>query len=217
MASPTIVLHPSPRLPQGSEHAREHTGLAIDARHGYCAKTVSSPTHAPCSHPTLQVTLQVTLPSRMEKQRNSRLAAKSMTGLHTLFATIRGRFNNPSSRPSHRPRSHSTSSLGRISSLQAGRRTPPGSVAAPREPSNYPPDVSPDLSALVPDYLDDPPAYSSPVRENQEVIDWQEYFDRTPIRTRTPSPYSHPAIQDVVSPPASPRDAWDRVAKRLSQ
>ena len=184
-----------------------------DAHHGYWANTVSSPTHAPCSHRALHVTL----PSPMEKQRSSRLAAKSVTGLHTLFATIRGRSDNPSSRPRHRPRPHSTSSLGRISSLHAGCRAPPGPLAVPRELSNYPPDVRPDLSALVPDYLDDPPPYSSPVRENQEAIDWQEYFDRTPIRTRTASPYSSPAIQDVMSPPTSPRDAWDRVAKRLSQ
>jgi hypothetical protein len=219
----TILLHDSPRRPQRSEHADGHyclMGTAVswydggprDANHGYWANTVSPPTHAPCSH----LALQVTLPLPVEKYRTSRLAAKSMTGLHTLFATIRGRSDNPPSRPPNHPRPHSSSSIANIFSLHAGGPAP-GAVTAPRRRSNCTPDVRPDLSALVPDYLDDPPPYSSPIRERQEVIDWQAYFDRTPIQTRTVSPHSSPAIQDVTSPTTSSGAAWDRVARRLSE
>jgi hypothetical protein len=195
MASTAILLHESPRRSQRSEHARKHS---------------LSSTRAPCS----QLSLNVTSPSPVEEHRTSLLATKSITGLHTLFATIRSKSNDPQSRPPKHPCPHSASSIADISSLDVSYRAT-SSVQARQQPSNRKPDVRPDLSVLVPDYLDDPPPYSSSIRERQEVIDWKAHFDRTPILTRTVSPHAFPAIHDVMSPATSSGGAWDRAARRL--
>jgi hypothetical protein len=222
MAAIIILLHESPRRSQRSEHARRpspkgttldwHDCGPRDVNCGSCATTVPSSTRAPRSN----VSLQATSPSAVEEQRSSRLAAKPITGFHTLLASIRRKPNDPQSRRPKHQRAHSTSSTANISSLDVGEQ-PPSSVQAAQQPSSGKPEVNPDLSALVPDYLDDPPPYSSPIRERQEVIDWKAHFDKTPILTRMVSPHSFPAIEDGMSLATLSEGAWDRVAGRLSR
>lgn len=178
---------------------------------GHWMTKVSSPAVAPSS----DISFQITSASPVEEHRRSRLASKSITGLHALFAAIRSRSNDPPSRRQRRQRPHSASSID-TASLEASS-SPRSSLRAAHQslPRNL--DVRPDLSALVPDYLDDPPPYSSPVRERLEVIDWKAHFDKTPILTRTVATHSSPAIHDVMSPGSPVVGAWDRVARRLSR
>jgi hypothetical protein len=219
MASATNFLHESTRRSESSEHVRRHSDVGTtlywhdcgpySAAHGYWATTMSSPSSAPNS----DVSFRITSPSPVEEERRSRLATKSVTGFHSLFTSIRSKSNNPPSRREMRQPPHSTSSTD-ISSLDA-RYCPRSYLETPQQSSHRKVQTTPDLSALVPDYLDDPPPYSSPVREHREAIDWKTHFDRTPILTRTVSPHSSPAIQDVMSPQTSVGGAWDRVARRL--
>jgi hypothetical protein len=181
----------------------------------YWATTVPSPASAPYS----DVSFQITPASPVEERRRDRLATKSNKGLHSVFAAIRSKSNDPPSGRQRRQHRHSTTSID-TSSLEASY-SPRSSLQAPYQSSPRKPEVRPDLSALVPDYLDDPPPYSSPVREREEVIeeviDWKAHFDRTPILTRTSYLHSSPTMQDMLSPGASVGGAWDRIARRLSR
>lgn len=218
----TTPQHGSSRRSEGSESNRRdfaagstlywHDCVPHDAGDGYWATTFSSP---PCATSS-RGSLGIRSPSPVEEHRRGRLAAKSITGLHTLVTTIRSKCNHPQAGTQKPQRLRSTSSFAGVSSHDTGN-SPWSHLPLRQQSSQLKPDVRLDLSALVPDYLDDPPPYSSPVHERQEVIDWRAHFARTPILTRTISPHSSPAIERVVSPATSSGGAWDRVARRLNR
>lgn len=202
-------------MSERNEYTRTHsaTGTTLywhdsDRRwisHGHWATTDTSYS---------SVALNLTSSSSVEERRGRRLASKSLVGLNSLWTTIHGKSNDPPSKRHKRQRPCSTIHVD-ISSLDV-TYSPPRHLQAPFQSSHHRTEARPDISALVPDYLDLPPPYLSAVQERQEVIDWRDYFDRTPLLT-TVYPHSSAAMQDVLSPGMSEGGAWDRVARRLNR
>jgi hypothetical protein len=223
MSSATIFLHDSPTNSDRNESTRKHSAIGStlywhETRpgHGYWAPSNFATTDSSAAAvPHYNLSAHFTPASPVEEHRRSQLASKSFTGLNSLWAPLRSNSNDPTSKRQKRQRPHSTSSVD-ISSLDV-RYSPRSYFQAPLQSSNGKLDTRPDLSAFVPDYLDLPPPYSSPVREHQEVIDWKAHFDRTPLLTTTVSPHSSPAIQDVMSTGTSVGGAWDHVSRRLNR
>lgn len=161
------------------------------------------------------VSFKFTASSPTEENGRGRLVSKSSTGLNSLWTSLRSKSNDPHSKRQKQRRPHSTSSVG-APSLDV-RYSSHTYLQDPYQFSHSNADTRPDLSSLVPDYLDEPPPYSSPVREGREVIDWKAHFDNTPLPSRTIFPYTSPAIQDVRSPTAPVEGVWDRVARRVGR
>jgi hypothetical protein len=167
------------------------------------------------STPYSGVSVESTTLSSVKEPRSSCLASKSISGLNLLWTSLRSKSNNPPSTRQKRQRPHSTSCVD-ISSLDV-RYSPRSYPQASCQSLHDKPSTQADLSALVPDYLDLPPPYSSPARERQEVIDWRAHFERTPLLTTTASSDSAPTIQDVAPAETPLEGAWDRVAQRLNR
>src|ERR1700722_16027296 len=223
MASTAIFPDDLPRRSDRNEHMGRHfdSGTMHDnglpsASQGHLAPpglatTGSSLASTPCSG----VSVEFTTLSSVKEPRSSRLASKSISGLNLLWTSFRSKSNDPPSARQKRQRPHSTSCVD-ISLLDV-RYSPRSYPQASSQSLHDKPNTQADLSALVPDYLDLPPPYSSPARERQEVIDWRAHFERTPLLTTAASSHSAPTIQDV-APAGTPLEgAWDRVAQRLNR
>ena len=200
-----------------SEHARRHSAALYwhDSGRHWAPSRSTAMDSSSASTPYSGVSFKFTASSPVEETRRSRLASKSITGLNSLWTTLRSKSNDPPSKRQKPQRPHSTSSVD-VSSLDVWH-SPQSYLQAQCQFLHSRGDTRPDLSALVPDYLSDPPPYSSPIREVQEVIDWKAHFDSNPLLTRTLSPHTSPAIQDVRSPAAEGGGAWERAARRLSR
>jgi hypothetical protein len=209
MASTAIFLSDSPRRSDRNEHIRRHSASGTTlywhdsglrtASQGHwvpsgLATTGSSNASTPCSGVSIKPT---TSPS-VKEPRRSHLASKSILRLNLLWTGFRSKSNDPPPARQKRQRPHSTSCVD-VSSLDVSY-SPRGYLQASFQSLQDKPSTHADLSALVPDYLDLPPSYSSPIRERHEVIDWKAHFERTPLLTTTVSSHSTPVIQDVVSP-----------------
>ena len=209
-----------------SEHAIRHSGMSTtlywhdsglrSSTHGCWAPSrPTTPDPSSARTPHSGVCFKFTASSPVNETRRSRLTSRSITGLNTLWTTVRSKSNDPPSAQHKRQRPHSTSAVD-LTSLD-GRYCPRSNHPAPHQASRSKVETRPDLSAFVPEYLDEPPPYSSPVRDGHEIIDWVAHFDSTPLLTRTVSPHTSPAIQKVGSPTTPVGGAWDRVALRVSE
>ena len=225
MTSPTNFLHKSTRRSDMSEHARRHSGMSTtlywhdsslrSSTHGCWAPSRrATPDSSSANMPHSGICFKLTASSPIEETRRSRLASRSITGLNSLWTTVRSKSNDPPSTRHKRQRPHSTSSVD-VTSLD-GRYCPRSNFQARCQSSHSKVEPQPDLSAFVPEYLDEPPPYSSPVKDSHEIIDWAAHFDSTPLLTRTVSPHTSPAIQEVRSPATPVGGVWDRVASRVS-
>lgn len=226
MASTAIFLDGLPRRSDRNEHVRKHVDSATtlywhdsglpSASQGHSAPSGLATTGSSLtSTPYSGVSVKFTTLSSVKEPRSSRQASKSTAGLNSLWTSFRSKSNDPPSLRQKHHRPHSTSCVD-ISSLDV-RCAPRSYPRAPCQSLHDKPSTQADLSALVPDYLDLPPPYSSPFRERQEVIDWKAHFERTPLLTTTVSSHSAPTIQDVVSAETPLEGAWYRVAQRLNR
>jgi hypothetical protein len=225
MASTAGSLNDLPRTSERNEHLRRHSASGTtlychdsgfpSASQGHLAPpglATTSSSLASTSYSGVSVKSSTSL--SVEEPRRSRLASKSIQGLNSFWTSFRSKSSDPPSAHRRRQRPHSTSSVD-VSSLDV-RYCPRSYLQAPYQSLHDNPTTQADLSSLVPDYLDLPPPYSSPLRERQEVIDWKAHFERTPLLITTASSHSAPTIQDVVSARTPLEGAWDRVAQRLN-
>jgi hypothetical protein len=224
MASTAIFLNDLPRRSDRNEHMRKHfdsgttlcrhdSGLPSASRGHWAPSGLATTGSSLASTPYSGVSVKFTTLSSVKEPRSSRPASKPIPGLNSLWTSFRSKSNDPPPVRQKHQRPHSTSCVD-ISSLNV-RYSPRSYPQASSQPLHGKPSTQADLSALVPDYLDLPPPYSSPFRERQEVIDWKAHFERTPLLITTVSSHSAPTIQDVVSAGTPLEGAWDRVAQRL--
>jgi hypothetical protein len=215
MASTTIFLHDLPRRSDRNEHIRRHStsGTTHDSSlrstsQGHWAPSESATTGSSiASTPSSGVSIKFTTSSSAKESRRSHLAPKPILGLNLLWTGFRCKSNDPPSARQKYQHPHSTSCVD-LSSLDVSY-SPRGYLQASPQSLQDKTSTQADLSTLVPDYLDLPPSYSSPIRERHEVIDWKAHFERTPLVTTTISSHSTPVIQDVVSPTTPLGGAWD--------
>jgi hypothetical protein len=226
MASTSIFLHDLPRRSDRNEHIRGHSASGTtlywhdsglrSASHGYWAPSGSATTGSSTASTRCSgVSVKFTTSPSVNEPRRSRLASKSILGLNLLWIGFCSKSNDPPYARQKYQRPHSTSCVD-VSSLDVSY-SPRSYLQASYRSLHDKPSTHADLSTLVPDYLDLPPTYSSPIRERHEAIDWKAHFERTPLLTTTVSPHSTPAIQDVVSLGTPLGEAWDYVGQRLSR
>jgi hypothetical protein len=202
------------RFDSGTTQYWHDSGLPSASQGHWAPSGLATTGSSLASTPYSGVSLKFTTLSSVKEPRSSRLVSKSIPGLNSLWTSFRSKSNDPPSVRQKRQRPHSTSCVD-ISSLDV-RCSPRSYPQASCQSLHDKPSTQADLSALVPDYLDLPPPYASPVRECQEVIDWKTHFERTPLLITTVSSHSAPTIQDVVSAGTPLEGAWDRVAQRLN-
>lgn len=200
----------SDRIDSARRHCNTATMYERGSRPGYCATSGQATKDllpASTSYSGVSVTFTSGLP--VDENRRSR------SGLTYLWTTLRNKSYGTHYKYQKRQCQYSiscadSSSLDVMYSRQSY-------VQASCRSADCKPAARADVSALVPDYLDDPPPYSDVTREREDEIDWQAHFDKTPLLTTTVSRHSSPAVQDVISPGAPVGGAWDRVARRVGR
>jgi hypothetical protein len=215
MASTTIFLHDLPRISDRNEHIRRHStsgtthdsGLRSAGQGHWAPSELATTGSSTASTPSSGVSIKFTTSSSAKESRRSHLAPKPILGLNLLWTGFRCKSNDPPSVRQKYQHPHSTSCVD-LSSLDVSY-SPRGYLQASHQSLQDKSSTQADLSTLVPDYLDLPPSYSSPIRGRHEVIDWKAHFERTPLVTTTISSHSTPVIQDVVSPTTPLGGAWD--------